>query len=145
MRTIVGGILLLVPLLCFAEPQILVTCETLKGTGQHYNDDLSETYPDRLAGKPVFAVNTHTITLTWKELATEPPRELPLLSRSPTVITALDAHPGRNGAVTLYSLYPGLGIVFMAQHYLNATGKEASQSMFSAKCEFAAGLVSGGL
>jgi hypothetical protein len=139
MRATVGSVLLLIPLVCSAEQQIRITCGTLKGTSQRYTNHLSKPYSDHFAGKPVFALGESTITLTWKESAPEPPREIPLTSRSPAVITAIDAHPGRNGAVTVYSLFPKQGLVFVAQHYLNVTGEEATQSMFSAKCEFAAG------
>ena len=146
MRNILGSIALLAPLVCFADPQIAITCETLKGTGQRYSDHRSEQYADHFAGKPNFEVNGTTLTIASANSSTEPAREIPLVTKSPVVITAMDAHPGKNGVVVvLYSFYPQLGIVFVAQHYVNPTGKEASQSMLSAKCEFLAGLVSKGV
>ena len=42
MRNILGSIVLLAPLVCLADPQIAITCETLKGTGQRYSDHRSE-------------------------------------------------------------------------------------------------------
>jgi hypothetical protein len=145
MRDILGSIVLLAPLVCFADPQIAITCDTLKGTGQRYSDHRSEQYADHLAGKPNFAVNGTTLTITSGDSSTGPAREIPLIAKSPVLITALDAHPGKNGVVVLYSFYPQLGIVFVAQHYVIATGEEASRSMLSAKCEFLAGLVSKGV
>jgi hypothetical protein len=61
-----------------------------------------------------------------------PPREVPVLSYSPLVITAMDAHPGRNGAVPLYSFHPQLGVMFVAQHYLVPNATAATQLFISA-------------
>lgn len=145
MRNILGSSVLLAPLVCFADPQIAIECETLKGTGQRYSDHRSEQHADHFAGKLNFGVNGTTLTIASANSSTEPAREIPLITRSPIVITALDTRPGENGVVVvLYSFYPQLGIVFVAQHYVSPTGKQASQSMLSAKCEFLAGLVSKG-
>jgi hypothetical protein len=94
-----------------------------------------------------------TLTLIWAETAGEkafrdlskqlghdwepdPAREIPLISYSREVITAIDAHPGLNGAVAVYSFYPRLGVVFESMDYLDISGTDAVQSAFFAKCEF---------
>ena len=66
----------------------------------------------------------------------EPARQIAVVAYSPLVITALDAHPGPHGVVALYSFYPKLGVVFIAQHYLDVQAADAAQSAFFAKCAF---------
>jgi hypothetical protein len=128
-----------------------------KAASEHKQPEnhLSEPDKDGFNAKPTFIVdsNRKKLTLLWAESAGEtalrqwsknlgtqwdpdPARDLAVIAYSPLVITAMDAHPGPNGSVDLYSFYPKLGIVYMARHYLDIMGAEATQSAFSAKCEF---------
>lgn len=117
---------------------------------------LSVAISDGFNSKPTFVVDSSRkkLTLVWAdtageaatrefakehgtEMKPEPARDVPVIAYSPIVITAMDAHPGKNGAVALYSLYPKLGVMFVAQHYLDINAADAVQSAFVAKCEFA--------
>lgn len=153
MRTFLAVVLLVTPLVCSAGPLVTITCEQLRGTTQNYgvtpaeaikaasdhkprpSNHLAAPLDDGFSGKPTFVVdsNRQKLTLVWPPDAA---RELPVVRYSPLVITALDAHPGRDGVAMLYSFYPKLGIVFVAQHYLDTVGPYASQGAFFAKCEY---------
>jgi hypothetical protein len=111
---------------------------------------------DGMNASPTFIVDEDSkrLTLIWATTAGEaaltklaqeygqtwhpdPAREIQVLNASPLVITALDSHPGLNGAVFLYSFYPKLGALFVSQHYLDINGGSALQAAFFAKCDFA--------
>jgi hypothetical protein len=116
---------------------------------------LSVAVPDGFNAKPTFIVDSSRkqLTMIWNDtpaelamrdlaksqgikMQPEPARQLPVIGFSPIVITALDSHPGKNGLVALYSFYPALGVMFVAQHYLDINAADAVQSSFVAKCEY---------
>ncbi len=118
-------------------------------------DHFTGPYQDGFTAKPTFIVDSSRkkLTLLWAESAGEkalcelskqlghkwepdPAREVRVIAHSPEFITAIDAHAGRNEGAVLYSFYPKLGVVFVAQHYLDINGSDAAQSAFFAKCEF---------
>jgi hypothetical protein len=156
MRKVLIAVALLAPLACFAEPLVTITCESLLGQGQKYGvipaeamkaaserksppaNHLTAPIEDGIYGKPTFILDTSRkkLTLVWADPPPGPAREALVMAYSPVVITAVDAHPGPNGATWLYSFYPKLGVVFAAQHYMNIDGSYAAQSALFAKCKF---------
>ena len=123
--------------------------------GHEPQNHLTAPEQDGYNARPTFVLdsNRKKLTMLWAESAGEkemrglskrlghdwkpdPAREIRVIDVSSDVITALDAHPGRNGIVALYSLYPKLGVLFLSQHYTYADGRNASQQAFFAKCEF---------
>jgi hypothetical protein len=132
--------------------------EAMKAASDHKPrplDHLAAPINDDFNARPTFIVDSSRkkLTLIWAETAGEaamrefakehgtvtepdPAREVPVIAYSPIVITAMDAHPGKNGAVMLYSFYPKLGVLFVAQHYLDIEAAYAAQSAFFAKCQF---------
>ena len=67
-------------------------------------------------------------------LPSMPPLELKIVYYSPTTISAVIVLP--LGGVETYSLFPTLGIVMMTSQLLIATGEEAIQTAYYAKCDF---------
>lgn len=150
MRNALAVVGLLAAMPCFAEPLVTIACEAPKGQTQNYGvamaptqtkpntpNHLSVAIPDGFNARPTFVVDSSRkkLTLLWSD-PKETAREVPVIAYSPLVITAMDAHPGKNGAVLLYSFYPQLGVMFVAQHYLDINAADAVQSAFVAKCEF---------
>lgn len=156
MRTgIVTVLLVLAPSVCSAaNVQITAECDALKGTRLDYGvrpaergksadvatvaNHFAGPYDTDIVGRNVFVVyeSGETFTIRLLSRTRSAGRDLMLIAHTGELITALDPHPGRNGSVTLYSLYPYLGVVFVSQHYLDIEGREASQAMLSAKCTF---------
>jgi hypothetical protein len=148
------GLALLAPLVCSAEPLVTITCDPPKGVSQRYgitDEDRMKTAhgvpaphlippePDGYKGKPIFIVdsNKRKLTTLWADAQpNEEAREVPIIKYSPLQITALDAHPGPNGAVILYTFYPKLGILLWAMQYTPPLTDAADQSIFFAKCEY---------
>lgn len=152
---IVTVVLVLVPSVCpAANIQVTAECDALRGTGLDYGVRPAEraTSADSAAlanhfagpfdtdvpGRNIFVIyeSGETFTIRLLSRTRSAGRDLMLIAHTGEVITALDPHPGRNGSVTLYSLYPHLGVVFASQHHLDMEGREASEVMLSAKCTF---------
>lgn len=147
-------VLLLTPLACWAEPLLTIACDPPKGLSQRYgiNDEdrmktssgapaphLLPAEADGYAGKPLFVIDSskRKLTAVWSDMKEgEQAREVPIIEYSPTVVTALDAHPGNNGLVSLYSFYPKLGIMLWSLQYSPPLIDSASQSMLFAKCRY---------
>ncbi len=144
---------------CVAGPLVTIRCDPPKGTTQTFGVPMAEkvqaaggrsqpenhlsSATDGMNASPSFIVDEDGkhLTLIWSTAAvtqhSDPAREIQVLNASPLVITALDSHPGLNGAVFLYSFYPKLGALFVSQHYLDINGGSAQQASLFAKCDFA--------
>ena len=152
---IVTVLLGLVPSVCSAASiQVTAECDALKGTGLGYGarpaeratsadnatvaSQLISPYETDIPGRNIFVIyeSGETFTIRLLSRARTAGRDLMLIAHTGEVITALDVHPGRNGSITLYSLYPYLGVVFASQHNLDLEGRKASEAMLSAKCTF---------
>jgi len=147
-------LMLFAPALCLADPLVTVTCDPPKGVSQHYgvtDEDRMKTAhgvpaphllpsePDGYGHKPIFIIDSDKKKLTtlWADLPDEKAREVPIIRYSPLQITAIDAHPGPNGTIIVYTLYPKLGILLWTMQYTPPLTDGASQSIFFSKCEFA--------
>ena len=152
-----GSLALLAPLLCSAEPLVTITCDPPKGVSQRYgvtDEDRMKTAhgvpaphlippePDGYNSKPIFLVDSSRtkLTMLWSNLKEgEKATDVPIIHYSLDIITAIQAHPGPNGAVFLYTFYPKLGILAWAMQYTPILADGASQSIFFAKCEYSWG------
>lgn len=137
-----------------ANIQVTAECDALKGTGLDYGarpaelapsavnaavaNHLPSPYETDIPGRNIFVIYESGETFTIRLLSHKRSagRDLMLIAHTGEVITALDPHPGRNGSITLYSLYPYLGVVFASQHHLDIEGRKASEVMLSARCTF---------
>jgi len=153
MRGITSLVTLFGPLICSAEPLVTITCDPPQGVLQRYGvtdeDRIKTTHgvpaphlippePDGYKGKPIFIIdsNKQKLTTLWADLPKDEAREVPIINYSPLQITALDAHPGPNGVVILYTLYPKLGILLWAMQYTSPLTDAADQAIYFAKCEY---------
>lgn len=156
--SIVPVLLVLVPSICSAGIQVTAECDALKGTKIDYGmhplehwraadnptsdptggNHFAGPYDTDIAGRSIFVIYEvgETFTIRLLSHARSSGRDLMLIAHTGEVITALDPHPGRNGSVTLYSLYPHLGVLFASQHHFDIEGSEASEAMLSAMCTF---------
>lgn len=137
-----------------ANVQVTAECDALRGTGLDYGarpagpaasavnaavaSHLPSPYETDIPGRNIFVIyeSGETFTIRLLSHTRSAGRDLMLIAHTGEVITALDPHPGRNGSITLYSLYPYLGVVFASQHHLDIEGRKASEAMLSAKCTF---------
>lgn len=151
---IVTVLLGLVSSVCSAASiQVTAECDALRGTGLDYtrtaeratsaddatvaNHAASPSETD-IPGRNIFVIyeSGETFTIRLLSRTRTAGRDLMLIAHTGELITALDVHPGRNGSITMYSLYPYLGVVFASQHRLDIEGRKASAAMLSGKCTF---------
>lgn len=146
---------------CSGAPLVTILCEPMTGTSRTYGVEqdqpqsgkhLGSFSTDRLNPLTMFVVaeDGRSVTLIYgqpnamsrvllEDAAKQPKPEgrvIPVLSLSRDVMTVVDSHAGKDGATTVYSLYPKLGALFMSQHYLDLQGEIAREAAMFAKCEF---------